>query len=165
MDSPLYLPVRLVKPVKLMPGANLAGLFLPNRPTRGPMIVADWEGATWALHLEGELAFRFFEIKADISVAGVLIEDCELIADIGSSYPASMRSPAPGDLMLKDGKAFLVGLPAGGFFDEVAEFALWVGHPVASTDAAAHFARWKLVVNDGEKIVDLFSHDGVPPAP
>lgn len=160
--SPLYLPVQLLKPVNLTAGANLAGLFFPDRPSRPPMILADWEGASWALHLAGDHAFGFFQIKTDMSVEGVLLDDCKLTADLTSRYTTRIRTAAPGDLMLKDGQAFLLGLPAGGFFGEVAEFALWDSHPPGTAGVSAYFSRWKLIANDGEKIVDVWRHDGVP---
>lgn len=88
------------------------------------------------------------------------MEGCEFIVDVSSRYASAPCANRLGSLVLRDGGAFLVGMPLNDAFGDPEELPLWGEFQRPSGDQAVGFTRWSLVLRDGEHTFELWRHVG-----
>ncbi len=164
VDHPQYLPLRLLKPVTLASGTACSGFFLPDRSSQPPLLLTRWGDTPYVVHLEGPHAFHYFQVTPNVQLTGLLVETAEFHVDLDSRYPSHEDAEA-GALCLKGGEASLLGQPAGGHYLGLSEFPLWGNYPTGPSEVAARFARWKLLLADGDRILELWTHNRGAAAP
>lgn len=165
-DSPsaaaLDIPLRLLKPVKLNETSGLSGFLWPIRKNLPPGLVVDWDGKPYAIYLEGQAPLRFFPIKLDVSLRGLLIEKVEFIVDVTSRYDAVQISDPMGALVVKGGRAYLMAVPFNNGFADPGYVPLWGEYEAGTEEEAVGFYRWKLIARDEDRIIELWSQASEP---
>ncbi len=102
---------------------------------------------------------RYFPIRADVSISGVVAQGGEFLVDVSSRYDAVQRTDPLGALVLRGGKAFIIGTPVGDTFADTAPVPLWGEFDGDDEDEAVGFARWSLAIRDGDDVFELWRQE------
>ena len=127
------------------------------------MLSWDWEGQVYALYLSGDYAFRYFPVKAGVSLRGALVSTVEFRVDLASAYDAVQKQDPLGALVLNDGQLYAIATLMGDGFADPVEVPLWGKFKAGTVDEKIGFTRWSIVAPDGDDSVKLFSHEAAAP--
>lgn len=156
---PNNIPLRLLRPLKVRKASGVSGVLWSFRSNLPPTLLVDWEGEQYAVYLGGPYQMRYFPIKADVSLSGVLAQGGELLVDVSSRYDATQRTDPLGAVVLRGGKAFLIGTPVGDTFADTASVPLWGEFDGSDGDEAVGFSRWSLIIRDGDDVYELWRQE------
>ena len=154
VTSPSNIPLRLLRPLKLRKTSNVSGVFWSFRTTMPPMLLLNWDGAQYAAYLGGDRTMSYFPINPDVSLGGVVAQGGEFLVDVSSRYDAVQRIDPLGALILRGGKASLIGAPLGQAFADTVPIPLWGEFDSAGEDEAVGFTRWSLIIRDGSDVLN-----------
>lgn len=149
-------PLNSVAPIKIS-DSSPNGIFLSHKVSDPLMLTWNWEGKPYVVRLEGQDAFHFYPIKADYSARGSVISDIEFLVDLSSRYDAVQTSDPLGALVLQDGTLFIVAVKAGDPFADPVDVELWGNFQEGSGEEKVGFARWSIVLRDGDRRLPLWS--------
>jgi len=156
---PSNIPLRLLRPLKVRKTSGVNGVLWSFRSNLPPTLLLDWAGEQYAIYLGGQYPMRYFPIKADVSISGVVAQGGEFLVDVSSRYDAVQRTDPLGALVLRAGKAFIIGTPVGDTFADTAPVPLWGEFDGDDEDEAVGFARWSLAIRDGDDVFELWRQE------
>lgn len=156
---PSNIPLRLLRPLKVRKASGINGVLWSFRSNLPPALLLDWEGEQYAIYLGGRYPMRYFPIKADVSLSGVVAQGGEFLVDVNSRYDATQRPDPLGALVLRGGKAFLTGTSVGDTFADTASIPLWGNFNGDDEDVAVGFARWSLITRNGDDVFELWRQE------
>ncbi|MGT2513434.1 hypothetical protein ACVOMT_03515 [Sphingomonas panni] len=113
------------------------------------MLVAD--DARWIVDLtEGDRQFLFYRLQANdrSSRFGMLTRDVTVEVDRDGAYEADMLVGSPGDMILSDGKWFIVAVNPQSFRDPT-PIGLWDASELSRGNNAIGFKSWRLTAGTG----------------
>lgn len=159
----LELPLNLLEPVRLSLSREVAGILWPDRNKSSPVLVTTWEGAPFILQLAGGSTFEFFPVTPDMRISGLLLQEVQVRVDVASRTNFVPHDTPLGSLILTDGRANILGMPRGRNFMDPQLLPFWGEYPTGSPETSIAFMRWKLVVRDGQRLINVWSVDALAP--
>jgi hypothetical protein len=152
------LPASLIAPVKITAGSP-NGFLVAHKPAGVRMLALEWEGQVYAMYLSGDYAFRYFPVRAGVSLRGALVSTVEFRVDLTSAYDAMQKQDPLGALVLNDGQLYAIGILMGDGFADPVEVPLWGKFSAGTNGEKVGFTKWSIVVREGDKSMVLFSHE------
>ena len=157
---PTNIPLRLLRPLKVRKASGVNGVLWSFRSNLPPTLLLNWDGEQYAIYLGGRYPMSYFPIKADVSLSGVVAQGGEFLVDVSSRYDAVQRTDPLGALVLRGGEAFLIGTSVGDTFADTVPVPLWGQFDGDDEDVAVGFARWSLIIRDGDDVFELWRQEG-----
>lgn len=158
----MKIPLSLACAVRASSASKDAGLLYATHKAGGEefkALLVQWDGTPFAIYVDGQRPFRFYQMKAGVSLRGLLIKEPEITVDPDSRYNSMQAFDPLGALVLRGGIAHVAASPLGESFDESTEVPLWGKFENGTEEEAVGFLRWGLAVRDGERLVEVWSQE------
>ncbi|MGN6374859.1 MAG: hypothetical protein ACTHMG_04820 [Sphingomonas sp.] len=153
-----YLPLSATRRAELSDVKSI-GLLKADGGRRERFLVA----GAHVIFLDGDYRGQAFEQRAAQNWAGLAIEGLELEVD-HDSVGFGNRTEAPLlSVVRRNAKAFVVGKLTNGGFGQRLGIDLGIDFP-ADDEGEVHFTRWRLILPDPVKKIEVFTFDTEDPA-
>ncbi|WP_226663715.1 hypothetical protein [Alteriqipengyuania lutimaris] len=140
------------------------GLMLSIRERQPHVLILDWDGAKYALKLDGPDAFGFFPVSAKTPHDGLYVPNVEILVDLDSRGIGRGRDEDKGVLILEEGQLFVLGKQVGDGWSDPRPVPLWTKVAGGSEGARVAFDRWAIGLQEGDDYRILWSYEFKPKA-
>lgn len=151
MIDGLKLPLERLRPVRLRELQENALCFSYENDGAHILVRRAEDGST-GVFLNGDYAFRSFEIDIRNNWKALALTDYEIVVDIASAFDSENRWPAAGTIMIgpEGARLGVTVLDSHGFVDKEA-LKLDVSIPNVAPGLGVSFRRWAFRVRDGDE--------------
>ncbi len=165
MIKDLTLPLSLLRPVRIRELQESA-LCLSYDKRGIHILVERLEGRSTAVFLNGDYAFRSFEIDVTHDWKGLALTDYDIVVDLASAFDSENQFPIPGAIAVgPEGDRLGVSVKDHTGFLDKETLKLNADVPEIATGLRTSFMRWAFRIREADQFqliwIDAKPDDGV----